>query len=243
RRPAYPGRMRPRPSSPVIPADPEVADTTDEVSAWRLATGNAEKPSDLFGGARGLVDSGLPPVAFVAVNAARGLTAATWAAVAVGVALLAVRLARKEPLRHTVSGFLGVLIAALIARGTGRAENFFLPGIVINAVYGGGFLVSAMVRKPLVGVLLRQFSDKPPDWHDDPRVRRAYAEATVGWAAVFIARVIVQSLLVAAGRPGWLAVTKIAMGWPLFLGALALTLPWVSRRTAEVPIAGGAEAG
>ena len=201
-----------------------------------LEQAGIEKPSDLFGGVRGLIDSSVPPIAFIAVNAWKSLEAAIWTAVAAGAVLLVARLVRKGPVRHAISGFIGVLIAAGIAYWTGEARSFFLPGIVINAVYFAAFLVSVLVRYPLVGVLLRQFSDKPAAWHEHPAVRRAYVEVTLGWGLIFGLRVAVQIALYQLDKPGWLAATKIAMGWPLFLLALAGTMPWVTRRTRVVDV-------
>lgn len=210
--------------------------TEDEPSA---GTEPALTLHDVFGGRRGVVDSAVPPVVFVAVNATRGLTAATWTAVAIGVVLLTIRLVRRDHVRHAVTGFIGVAIAAGFARGTGRAENFFLPGLLLNIAYAAAFVVSVLVGKPVVGIVLRQFTAKPPGWHDHPAVRRAYTEVTLLWAAGFMLRVVVQLPLYLAGRTGWLAVAKLALGWPVQLVCLAVTLPWVDRRTAHVPAPDG----
>lgn len=202
------------------------------------ATLASPKPTlaEVFGGPRGLVDSGLPLVAFVVVNALADLTAAVRAAVAVGVALLLVRVVRREVVRHTVSGFLGVLLAAGLARATGSARNFFIPGIALNGTYFAVMVGSLVVRRPLVGVVLRQFSDKPAEWHAHPTVRRAYAEVTVLWAAMFGLRLLVQSILYRADETGLLAAAKLGLGYPLFIPVLAVTPLWVKRRTAHVEV-------
>lgn len=196
-----------------------------------------QRPSDLFGGPRGMIDSGLPPIVFVLVNFARGLGDAVWAAVAVGAVLLLVRVLRREHVRHAVSGFFGVAIAAGIARLTGEAKNFFLPSIVINAVYSLAFLGSAFTRQPLIGLILKLFSEKPAAYHEHPTVRRAYRDATLGWAGLFLLRVVVKETLRQAGKTGWLAVAHFGMGYPLFLGALALTLRFIAWRTGGVVVA------
>jgi len=190
--------------------------------------------AEAFGGPRGLIDSGLPVVAFVVVNTVADLTAAVWAAVAVGAVLMAVRLVRREVVRHTVSGFFGVTFAALIARATGEARNFFIPGIALNGGYFVLMVGSILVRRPLIGVVLRQFSDKPAEWHDHPTVRRAYTEVTALWAAMFGLRLIVQAVLYRADETGWLAAAKLGLGYPLFIPVLAVTPLWVKRRTAAV---------
>ncbi|HVF06060.1 MAG TPA: DUF3159 domain-containing protein [Frankiaceae bacterium] len=209
----------------------------DVVAARRVSN----DPKELFGGPRDWIDSGIPPIAFLVANLLSDLRTAVYVALAAAAVMVAVRLVRRETLRHAFSGVFGVAIAAAIAARTGKAENFFLPGIIINVVYGGGFLLSALFGKPLVGVIMRMVLDRPKEWHDHPVVRRAYVEATFGWAAVFLVRATVQEVLRRAGELGLLTAAKLAMGWPLYLAALALTLPYVKWRAREVPVPASAE--
>lgn len=205
----------------------------DEVIAARR-TGT--DPKELFGGPRDWVDSAVPPIAFVIGNAVGGLREAIWAAAASVVIVVGIRLVRRETLRHAFSGVFGVAIAIGIAKATGQAKNFFLPGIIINAAYAVAFILSVVFGHPIVGAIMRLVLERPKAWHEHPRVKRAYAEATLGWAGVSVLRVVVQEGLRRADKVGWLAGTKIAMGWPLYLAALALTKPYVDRRTKDVPI-------
>jgi hypothetical protein len=193
-------------------------------------------PKELFGGPRDWIDSALPPIGFVAGNAIGGLNAGIWAAVAFEGVVVLVRLVRRETLRHAFSGALGVVIAVLFARATGQAKNFFVPGIVINAVYGVAFVLSVVFRRPVVGLIMRFVWEKPKEWHDHPAVRRAYAEATLLWALMFGVRAVVLETLRRLDKTGWLAIAKIAMGYPLYVAALALTVPYLKRRTASVPV-------
>jgi intracellular septation protein A len=202
------------------------------VAARRAGTG----PKELFGGPRDWIDGAVPPIAFVIGNAIAGLGPAIYVALAAEAVIVAIRLARRETLRHAFSGAMGVAISALIAWKTGSAKNFFLPGIVINAAYAVGFVLSVVFRHPIVGVIMRLVMERPKEWHDHPTVRRAYAEATLGWAALFAVRVVVQETLRRLDQTGWLAVSKLAMGWPLYLAALALTVPYVKWRAREVPV-------
>ena len=212
----------------------DVDDVLEEVVAARRA---GTDPKELFGGPRDWVDGMVPPIAFLIANLFGGLRTAVYVALGAAAVMVVVRLVRRETLRHAFSGVLGVGIAALFAARTGKAENFFLPGIIINVVYGLGFLVSAAVGHPLVGVIMRLvWTERPKEWHTHPAVKRAYVEATIGWAVVFLLRAVVQESLRRAGLLGALTAAKIAMGWPLYLGALALTLPYVKWRTRHVPV-------
>ncbi len=222
-------------------------ETELDIAIEKVVTARAASmdPKEMFGGPRDWIDQGVPPVAFVVGNAIGGLSAGIWSAVVAEVLVILVRLVSRETLRHAFSGAFGVLIAVLIARATHKAKNYFLPGIIINGVYAVAFLVSAIVRKPLVGIIMRYLDERPKAWHDHPRVKRAYTEATLGWAFVSIARVAVQESLRRLDLTGWLAVSKLAMGWPLYLAALALTKPYIAWRTRglEVPADPEAETG
>jgi len=195
---------------------------------------------EMFGGRRGIIDGAVPPIVFVVANGIRhDVREAGIAAVAAAVVLLAIRLLTKGPTRHVFSGVLGVVISAAIAARSGRASDFFIPGVVLNAGYFTLFVLSVVVRKPIVGLVLKQFSDKPATWHSNQAVRRAYAELTLIWAGMYGLRVLVQGVLLRQERVNWLAATKIILGYPPLLLVLALTMPYLRWRTAGVPVETG----
>jgi hypothetical protein len=211
----------------------DVDDVLDEVIAARR-TGT--DPKDLFGGPRDMVDSMAPSAAFILSNIALGWRRALLVALAVEVVVVVVRLVRRETLRHAFSGAFGVALSAFIVAKTHKVGNYFLVGIFTNIAYGLVFLVSAIAGHPLVGAIMRLLSEKPKEWHRHPRVKRAYVEATYGWAAVFLLRVAVQEPLRRADQVVLLFIAKYGMGYPLYLAALALTKPYVDRRTKDVPV-------
>ena len=109
--------------------------------------------AEAIGGPLGMAETALPAVAYVVAYTASGSDTTIAGGVAVGLALaLAIaRLVRRESPRHALSGLFGVGIAAFIAAKSGKAENFFLPGLLLNAAYAAAFLISIVVRWPLVG--------------------------------------------------------------------------------------------
>lgn len=185
------------------------------------ATQHAHAQRDILvsalGGRRGLLDSGLPGIVFVVVFTATSLTPALWAAVAVGAVLTVARLARRETLQHALAGFVGVAVAAFIARRTGRAEDFFLPGLFINAGYAAAYVVSILVRWPLIGVVVGPLVGEGTGWRADRRRLRAYTLCSWIWVAMFAVRLAVQLPLYLAGWVVALGVARLALGWPLFL--------------------------
>lgn len=182
--------------------------------------------AEAIGGVRGLVDSALPATVFVLVAATAGLRPAVGVAIGASVVLFLVRAARREPLRYAASGVLGVAVSTLVALRLGRAEGFFLPGIVFSAGYAVLFAGSILVRRPLVRVIMAALGRPAPTG--------AVAIGTTAlWAGVFAGRAVVQGLLYAAGSVGWLAAVRLLMGWPLTLAALALTVAVVRRSAAR----------
>jgi hypothetical protein len=95
------------------------------------------------------------------------------------------------------------------------------------------FVVSILVRWPLIGVVWSMLNGLGTGWRRHRGAVRAYDIATLGWAVVFAARYLVQSNLYDSDRTGWLAVARIAMGWPLAALALLLTV-WAVRRSDRV---------
>ncbi|MQA83626.1 MAG: DUF3159 domain-containing protein [Streptosporangiales bacterium] len=177
-----------------------------------------------MGGPRGLLDTGLPGIVFVMVFVlGGGLQPAVWAAVAVGAVLFLARLLRRETLQHALAGFVGVGIAAYIAHRTGRPENFFLPGLLINGGYLAAFAVSLLARWPLLGILLGPVFGEGLGWRRDPVRRRAYALASLVWVGMFVVRlgVLVPLYLTAQLVP--LGVARVALGFPLYLLVLWMT--------------------
>jgi hypothetical protein len=195
-----------------------------------------------IGGWTGTLITAIPPVVFVVVNAIAGLRPAIFAAVGSAIVLAGYRLARHQSAQQAISGLFGVVIAALIAARTGQARGYFLLGIWSSFAYGAVFAVSIACRRPLVGWLW-EFLDPMPDaedappWHRRRPLLRAYTWATLGGAAVFLARGSVQWVLYHRNATGWLAFARIAMGYPLWILAAGYGF-WVVRRarTALVPV-------
>ncbi len=212
-----------------------MADTVSDEPAAQPALVEA------LGGKRGLIDSGLPAVVFVLVNSVvqafssrdAALNAALASAVGVGVLVIVLRLVRKETLQQAISGFLGLAIAVFFARRSGEARGFFLPGIFINIAYGLVFLGSALIGRPLVGAIYAAIDGLDKRWREDSRLKRIFAVTTVGWSLVFASRAVVQGVLYAMDRPGLLAAARLLMGWPLTIGAVALTVAYVKRARAK----------
>ena len=178
-----------------------------------------------IGGPVGMLDSGLPVVVFVLVNAIwHHLGLSIGSALGAGVLIALARLIRHKPVTQAVAGLFGVGIAAFIAHRTGSAKGYFLLGIWSFVLYGSALLVSILVRWPLIGVLWESINGRGTKWRQDRRLVRRYDYATAVWAVVFAARFFVQNQLYQANEVGWLATARLLMGYPVYLIAIVLTV-------------------
>lgn len=182
-----------------------------------------------IGGVSGLVYSTVPVVVFVPVNSFFDLRTAIYAALVVAALLFVVRLIRREPLTPAISGLLGVGICVFIADRVGDAKGYFLFGIWSTLVYAIVFVISILVRRPLIGVAWHLVNGEGSSWRRQRSILRAYDIATALWALLFAARYLTQSELYDDGATGWLAFTRIAMGWPLTALVVLATILLVRR--------------
>ena len=171
-----------------------------------------------LGGKQGIAESGLPGAVFVTVYTVNGqnLGPALWSAIGVAVLLSVWRLVRRESVQFALSGLIGVAIAAFVASRTGRAADFFLPGLLLQAGYALVYLTSIIVRWPLIGVVLGPLFGEGMTWRQNPGRRRAFMLATWAWFSMFVLRLAVQLPLYLLDMTVALGYVKLAMGWPLF---------------------------
>jgi hypothetical protein len=182
------------------------------------------------GGPLGIAETTVPGVAYVAVYPFAGTEPAAVVAVVIAAVLAAARLIKRETPRHALSGLIGVAFGAWIASHTGKAENFYLPGLLFNIAYGAAFLVSIAMRRPLVGYIVGQLDGEGTAWRDDPERVAVFTRASWLWVAIFALRLAVQLPLYLAGAVVALGIARTALGLPLF--ALGL---WITYKVVRPP--------
>jgi len=191
-----------------------------------------------LGGPLGLAEASVPGAVFViAFTLTRAIAPSAWVAAGTAAALTIIRLLRRESPRQALSGILGVAACAFVASRSGRAQDYYLPGLLINVAYAALYSVSVAVRWPLVGVIVGPLRGEGMSWRGDERVTRAYVRATWIWVGVFCLRILVQAPLYLAGAVVWLGVARVAMGLPLFGLAGWLTWLLVRRVPSALPAA------
>jgi hypothetical protein len=191
------------------------------------------------GGLRGLLYTALPVTMFAAANAVVGLVPALIAATGTGAVVLVWQLIRRESTRPALLGFAGIAVGAGLALITGRAKDFYLPGIWLYLTMAIVFTASVVVGRPLIGVVWAWMTGRDSTWRRTRRVRRAFDLVTLMMAAVSATRFAVQFYLYDTDQEGLLAVARIAMGWPIFL--VTSTLIYLAIRTAMRTLPRGAK--
>jgi len=177
-----------------------------------------DKIVQALGGKKGLFDSGIPSIVFLVVfNLRDDVREAAMVALALSAILGVFRLLRREKLQSAVTGVIGVLICYLLVRSTGKAEDFYLPGLFINAGYGALYLVTNIAGWPIIGLVLGPLLGEDLHWRKVPERKRAYQRAGLLWVGLFLLRIAVQLPLYLAGYINALGIARLVMGYPLFI--------------------------
>lgn len=195
--------------------------------------------ANALGGRRGMFEAAVPTLIFTTVFlTTRELTAALAVSVAAALTLLVVRLVQRSSVQFVINSLFGIAIGATFAwrsaQGGGdetdQALAYFLPGLLYNAGYAVVISISILVRWPVVGFMVGSVAGDPTAWRQDRQVVRLCSH--LSWLLVVpcIVRLAVQAPVYLAGRSGAydpetavavLGVSKVVMGWPLQLAALA----------------------
>ncbi|WP_367133028.1 DUF3159 domain-containing protein [Saccharothrix sp. HUAS TT1] len=191
-----------------------------------------ESLASLLGGRGGALDASLPPLAFVVgwLLGGNSVMAGALAAVACGVVVGVVRLVRGSRPRALLVSVSLVVVAAYVAVQTGRAEDFFLVQIFLNAASTLVWAASIVVRWPLLGVVVGLVTGQKFRWRRDPDLLRAYRYASWPWVGQYLLRVLVFGALWLAGEVVLLGIMRVALTWPLQVACIAVSW-YVLRRT------------
>ncbi len=180
------------------------------------------------GRTRGVVEALLPGIGFLVVfTLSQNLVWALSAPLVVAVAFILARLIQKSPVMPAVAGLVGIVASAGVALWSGRAEDNFVLGFLVNGLWILALVISLLARRPLVGVVAGVLVGDE-SWRADVATRRVATSATWLWVGVFSGRLAVQLPLYFAGQVSALAVAKLLMGVPLYAAALWFT--WLLMR-------------
>ena len=185
----------------------------------------AESLSKLLGGRRAAIDATIGPLVFGVAFAATHRSVG-WAALAAVIASAIIgvwRLSQGDKPRAVLIGLLGVVVAALIAVRTGRAEDFYLLRFWTNAASAVAWAVSIVIRWPLLGVVVGTLLGQKGRWRHDRVLLKAYSRASWVWVMQYVIRIVVWTPLYLAGMVEALSVATAVLTWPLVAACLAVS--------------------
>jgi hypothetical protein len=170
-----------------------------------------------------LLDSILPLMIFLILNALTDLRYALWGAIIIAIAFTIHRLVKKDKLLYALAGFGGVLLAAGFVKLSGSEAGFFLPGFISGGITIVLCVGSVFAGRPLAAwtsYLTRRWT---LEWYWHGRVRPAYTGVTLFWAVAFSGRTALEYWLFQQEAVNALGAVKIVLGWPYTLLVLVLS--------------------
>jgi hypothetical protein len=178
------------------------------------------------GGIRGVIESVVPGIAFLAIYlTTHNLLIAVLVPAFVALVFVVARAGARSSLSSAVTGAVLLAITAVLTLVTGRAVNNFVPGILINAGFFVALLVSILVRWPLVGLIVGLLFGDVDGWRKDAGKRRILTLASWLWVALFAIRLVLEVPLYYANNVAALGVVRLITSVPLY--ALFLWGTWL----------------
>lgn len=192
-----------------------------------------DKVISALGGTKGIIDSTVPSLVFlIAFNVNHNLRTCLYISVAVAAILAIWRIIRRDTLIHAISGFVGIAFCGWFAWKTGSAKSYYAPSLWKNTGFGLAYLISILIRWPLIGVMLGPILGENFAWRKDPRRARAYSQASCIWFGLFAIRLLIQVPLYKANQLNALGIANVFLGFPLYLVTLWGT--WMVIRSVPV---------
>ncbi|MEU6281775.1 DUF3159 domain-containing protein [Streptomyces sp. NPDC047028] len=191
---------------------------------------------EAFGGVRGMVETVVPGLLFVAIfTINKNLHVSAIAALIVSLVMVAVRLVRKDTVKHAFSGVFGVAFGVVFAMITGNAKNFYLPGMLYTLGLALAYIVSAVAGVPLLGLMLGPVFKENLSWRTrNPGRKAAYTKASWAWGLILLAKSAILFPLYWWADTAQLGWVLVALKIPPFL--LAVWLTWIFLAKAPAPI-------
>ncbi|CAL9292097.1 DUF3159 domain-containing protein [Streptomyces sp. SudanB182_2057] len=191
---------------------------------------------EAFGGVRGMVETVVPGLLFVAIfTINKDLHLSAIAALAVSLVLVVVRLAMRDTVKHAFSGVFGVAFGVVFAMFTGNAKDFYLPGMLYTLGLAVAYIVTALAGVPLIGLILGPVFKENLSWRTrNPGRKKAYTKASWAWGLILLAKCAILFPLYWWADTTQLGWVLVALKIPPFL--LAVWLTWVFLAKAPAPI-------
>ena len=125
---------------------------------------------------------------------------------------------------QAAAGLILVGVSAVLAGSTGHAADCYLPAVVLQLVAGSVFLLSLLLRWPVIGLVVETARGGRFGWRRDPARRRRYRLCTAAFLAKFGIASLLLVPLYAAGQVTALGIASTLLAAPA--NGLCVYLCW-----------------
>jgi len=170
------------------------------------------------------LDAIIPPFVYLIVNGQFGLLAAVISAGTAALAFGLFRLTQKQSWGYALGGLVSILLAGTLALIADNATNYFLPGIISNALILLIAVITLVIDKPMAAYVSHLTRGWKLQWFWLKEIKPAYREVTWMWTAFFLMRTVIQVTLYNASAVSTLVWANTLMGMPVKNVILVISL-------------------
>ncbi|WP_261555126.1 DUF3159 domain-containing protein [Frankia tisae] len=169
----------------------------------------------------------IPAALFLIFLHLGGLTLAALIAVAWGYIALGRRVVRRQRIpAMLILSSVGLTVRTVIVIINGNAFIYFLQPVIVAAVIGLIFLLSALTPRPLVHRLAGDFCPLPPGVTERTGVRRLFLGLTLFWAVVNLGNAAFTFWLLVSQSTAVFVAIRGVTGMTVTATAVAITVAW-----------------
>jgi len=169
------------------------------------------------------LDAIVPPLVYVIVNSQAGLGPAIISSGLTSLVFGLIRLSRKQNWFYALGGLIGILIAGILALIAHNATNYFLPGILSNALILVISILSLILDRPMAAYASHLTRGWKLSWFWVREVKPAYREVTIVWTLFFLMRTLIQITLYTQADVSALVWANALMGLPVTIVILVIS--------------------
>jgi hypothetical protein len=189
-----------------------------------------EEFRSVFSGGNSLLDSFLPPLLFLAINALFGFQQALWASLGIGMVITALRLLRKQKIAFALGGLGAALLAIVLRYFLNSSKAYFLPTLINDSLIMLALFVSIIINRPAVAFTSALTRRWPLNWYWHEQIKPAYTEVTYFWVAYYALKVLLLYIIYQQGNLYRLAIINFVVGWPALILLLIISYIYGQKR-------------
>ena len=169
----------------------------------------------------------IPAVVFIGLLEFLGTRSAVIGALAFALAAMIGRVVRKK----TIPGLLwlttlGLLARTIAALATGSIVIYFLQPTVATALVGMAFLLSVLVRRPLVERIMLDFCPLDDETRAHPQLQRFFRHVSLWWAFTSMVNFGITLWLLLSHSPTTFVLVKSFLGPATSTVTLGVAFVW-----------------